>query len=140
MLKWHLMKTSHDETKIEEEYKKWELLQLERQKRQEALAAQAKREHEQIDSSEESIPEAKDESVPEIKEETVPEVKEESVPEVKEESVPEVTEESVSETKEKSVKSQSGDQAPDQEIEESHSEDQISDTKDTDVPDESSDK
>lgn len=46
MLKWHHIKQGHDDAKIEEEYKKWELLQLEKQKREEALAAQAKRKQE----------------------------------------------------------------------------------------------
>ncbi|OQX87266.1 30S ribosomal protein S16, partial [candidate division KSB1 bacterium 4484_87] len=41
-MKWSLMKQGADEKKIEEEMKKWEVLQLERQKRQEALEAQKK--------------------------------------------------------------------------------------------------
>lgn len=44
LLKWHLMKKGFDEATIEEECKKWEVLQLERQKRLEALAEQKKRE------------------------------------------------------------------------------------------------
>ncbi len=39
-LKWDLMKQGADEAKITEEFKKWELLQLERQKRLEAKKAQ----------------------------------------------------------------------------------------------------
>ncbi len=39
-LKWDLMKHGADEAKIEEEFKKWEVLQLERQKRLEAQKAQ----------------------------------------------------------------------------------------------------
>lgn len=44
LLKWHLIKRGVDEAGIEEELKKWEVLQLERQKRREALAEQKKRE------------------------------------------------------------------------------------------------
>lgn len=40
MLKWHLIRDGHDETRVSEEFKKWELLQLERKRREEALAAQ----------------------------------------------------------------------------------------------------
>jgi len=39
-LKWDLMKHGADEAKIEEEFKKWEVLQIERQKRLEAQKAQ----------------------------------------------------------------------------------------------------
>ncbi len=39
-LKWDLMKQGADEAKITEEFKKWEVLQLERQKRLEAKKAQ----------------------------------------------------------------------------------------------------
>ena len=46
MLKWDLMKRGFDEAKIDEEIKKWEILQLEQKKKEEALAAQAKRESE----------------------------------------------------------------------------------------------
>ncbi len=42
-LKWDLMKRGADEKKIEEEFKKWEVLQIERQKRLEAKKAQAKK-------------------------------------------------------------------------------------------------
>lgn len=42
LLKWNLMKRGLPEAQISEEFKKWEVLQIERQKRQEALAAQAK--------------------------------------------------------------------------------------------------
>ncbi len=44
LLKWSLMKKGLDQDKIEEEFKKWEVLQLERQKRLDALAAQEERE------------------------------------------------------------------------------------------------
>lgn len=42
LLKWNLMKRGLPDAQISEEFKKWEVLQIERQKRQEALAAQAK--------------------------------------------------------------------------------------------------
>ncbi|MFZ5519134.1 MAG: 30S ribosomal protein S16 [Candidatus Zhuqueibacterota bacterium] len=44
MLKWDLMKRGYDEARINEEFKKWEVLQLEQKKKAEALAAQSKRE------------------------------------------------------------------------------------------------
>ena len=43
-MKWALMKQGADEKKIEEEVKKWEVLQLERQRKLEALRAQQERE------------------------------------------------------------------------------------------------
>ena len=43
LLKWHLTKQGADETKIDEELKKWEVLQLEREKRLLALDDQVKR-------------------------------------------------------------------------------------------------
>lgn len=46
MLKWDLIKKGIPEEKIDEEVKKWELLQLEREKRKEALEAQRKRDEE----------------------------------------------------------------------------------------------
>jgi len=46
MLKWSLKKKGLDEIKIEEEFKKWEVIQLEQQKKKEALVAQDKRESE----------------------------------------------------------------------------------------------
>jgi len=84
MLKWHFMKHGLDEAKIDEEYKKWELLQLEKQKRNEALAAQAKREEETA-TAEQPEPEVKEEAAPEKKEEAAPEKKEEAALEKKEE-------------------------------------------------------
>ena len=44
LLKWDLIKRGCDQAKIEEEFKKWELIQLENQKKAEALKAQSKRE------------------------------------------------------------------------------------------------
>lgn len=44
LLKWHLIKRGMEDTAIDEEFKQWEVLQLERQKRLEALAEQKKRE------------------------------------------------------------------------------------------------
>lgn len=108
ILKWHFMKSGHNEAKIEEEYKKWELLQLEKQKREEALAAQAKQEQKQEEPAKESVNESKEGSLPE--------------------------------EKEVSVAPQSEEQVSDQELEESQPKDQMSDHKDTDEPDESSDK
>jgi small subunit ribosomal protein S16 len=102
MLKWHHIRNGHDEAKVEEEYKKWELLQLERQKREEALVAQAKREKEPAADAEVSAPETEEESVPEIKEV------------------------SPAENMEEAVDSQSEDQAPDQEKEEPKSEEPTS--------------
>jgi len=60
LLKWHLKKQGADEIKIDEELKKWEVLQLEREKRLLALDDQAKRKKrskKQADTKEE--PEAK---------------------------------------------------------------------------------
>jgi len=77
LLKWNLMKKGLNEAQIDEEYKKWEVLQLERQKREEALAAQAKREEEQIPSKEEKI--TVEETVPEPPA-VVVEIQTESIP------------------------------------------------------------
>ncbi|UCE06843.1 MAG: 30S ribosomal protein S16 [bacterium] len=110
MLKWHYMKHGQDEAKIEEEYKKWELLQLERQKREEAFAEQAKREGEQKTDAEESAPEEKEQSIPEAKQESVADIKEET------------------------VESQSEDQASDQEEETPQKQERTSDTQDEDKP------
>ncbi len=41
MLRWHLMKSGMSEEQIAEELKKWEMLQLEKQKKEEALKIQA---------------------------------------------------------------------------------------------------
>jgi small subunit ribosomal protein S16 len=69
MVKWHLMKEGHDQEKIAEEFKKWEVLQLEREKRLEAKQAQVEREKEEKKSTkEESVAEVKPESVPEAAE------------------------------------------------------------------------
>ncbi|HEX9970687.1 MAG TPA: 30S ribosomal protein S16 [bacterium] len=66
MVKWHLMKEGHNEEKIAEEFKKWEVLQLEREKRLEAMKAQVKREKEEKKpAEEEKIAEVKQASVPE---------------------------------------------------------------------------
>jgi small subunit ribosomal protein S16 len=42
MMRWHLQKLGIDEAKIGEEMQKWEVLQIEKQKRQEALREQKK--------------------------------------------------------------------------------------------------
>ncbi len=80
-LKWDLMKNGADEAKINEEFKKWELLQLERQKRLEAKKAQQAKEkktevvEEETPVAEESpaaqeAPEAQAEEKPQAAEET----------------------------------------------------------------------
>ena len=46
MLKWDLLKRGVDDAAIEEEFKKWEVLQLDREKRLQALQEQKKREME----------------------------------------------------------------------------------------------
>ncbi len=70
MLKWHYIRDGHGEAKIGEEYKKWELLQLERKRREEALAAQAQRKQKPKASEEAPIPETQAEAVAEVKEES----------------------------------------------------------------------
>lgn len=87
LLKWHLMKRGFDETNIGEELKKWEALQLERQKRLEALIEQKKREMEEKEAEEEK-PEA------EVKEEVLqePADREVETAEVSEEPKKEVSE------------------------------------------------
>ncbi len=62
MFKWDLMKRGFEGAQIDEEMKKWEVLQLERKKKEEALAAQAKRE------SEEDAPKAEEKEKSEEKE------------------------------------------------------------------------
>lgn len=61
-MKWALMKQGADEKKIDEEIKKWEVLQIERQKRLEALKAQKEREQEKKEKVEEVAAEAKPET------------------------------------------------------------------------------
>ncbi len=46
MLKWHFMRAGYDQARLDEEFKKWELLQLEKRKRAEALAAQRSKKQE----------------------------------------------------------------------------------------------
>jgi small subunit ribosomal protein S16 len=65
MVKWHFMKHGHDGAKIEEEFKKWELLQIEKQKREEALAAQATQKKEQKVVVEEPVSEEAEPTVEE---------------------------------------------------------------------------
>lgn len=62
LLKWSLMKSGADEKTIDEEYKKWEVLQLERQKRLDALEAQVKREQEQNKAENETTLTAKEDA------------------------------------------------------------------------------
>ncbi len=54
LLKWNLKKRGLPDAQISEEFKKWEVLQIERQKRQEALAVQAKSKKAAPPSSEEA--------------------------------------------------------------------------------------
>ncbi len=61
-LKWDLMKHGADEAKIEEEFKKWEVLQLERQKRLEAQKAQQEK-SKKAKTKEEPEAEVKEEAV-----------------------------------------------------------------------------
>lgn len=52
ILKWSLKKKGLEEAKIEEEFNKWEAIQIEQQKKKEALAAQADREKQEKNSKE----------------------------------------------------------------------------------------
>ncbi len=69
-MRWALMKQGADEKKIDEEFKKWEVLQLERQKRLEALKAQEAREQEKKEEVEEVAAEADPESAETVETET----------------------------------------------------------------------
>ena len=53
ILKWSLKKRGLDEAKVEEEFLKWETIQIEEQKKKDALAAQALREKEEKKDAEE---------------------------------------------------------------------------------------
>ena len=118
MLKWHYIRDGHDEAKVEEEYKKWELLQLERQKREEALAAQAKREPKPKTVEEELTQDAKEETVAEAKPEAIAQEAPESLEEQSQEPVESKPEIEVSEPE--IQQSQSDEQQPEtQPIEES---------------------
>jgi small subunit ribosomal protein S16 len=60
MLRFHLMKNGVEQEKIDEELKKWALLQDEKQKREEALKAQKSRDEkaeEKVETIEEKAPE-----------------------------------------------------------------------------------
>jgi len=120
MLKWHHIKQGHDEAKVEEEYKKWELLQMERQKREEALAAQAKREQEDIVTEQEPAPEpAETEAVPEVKTAATPEIEPdvETKPVAEETVEPQSTEEPVeSQPGEETVEAAVPDIQPDEDV------------------------
>jgi small subunit ribosomal protein S16 len=118
MLKWHYIRDGHDEAKVEEEYKKWELLQLERQKREEALAAQAKREPKPKTVEEELTQDAKEETVAEAKPEAIAQEAPESLEEQSQEPVESKPEIEVSEPE--TQQTQSDEQQPEtQPIEES---------------------
>ncbi len=100
MLRYSLMKQGLEAAKVDEEVKKWELLQIERKKRQEALKAQQEREEQKLKKEaakdeEEAAPPAKKaapvkEAAPveaAVAEEAAPEAPAEKAPEVgKEES------------------------------------------------------
>lgn len=58
-LRWHLMKQGFDEDRITEELKKWEVLQIEKDRRKEAKAIQKEREKEQAKEEQEQAEEAK---------------------------------------------------------------------------------
>ncbi|MBN2009469.1 30S ribosomal protein S16 [candidate division KSB1 bacterium] len=81
MLRYHLMKQGLEPAKIDEEVKKWELLQTERDKRQEALLAQQEREHKKAakEAEKEAAKAAKAEATPEVTASEQPEVSELSV-------------------------------------------------------------
>jgi small subunit ribosomal protein S16 len=53
ILKWSLKKRGFDEAKVDEEFQKWEAIQIEEQKKKDALAAQALREKEDKKDTEE---------------------------------------------------------------------------------------
>lgn len=89
MLKWHYMRDGHEEAKVEEEYKKWELLQLEKKKREEAIAAQAKREQKPEITEEASAPNEKEEAGSEEQQDSVTEKAEEIVESLSESEAPE---------------------------------------------------
>ncbi|MBN1153724.1 30S ribosomal protein S16 [candidate division KSB1 bacterium] len=67
MMKWHLMKKGYSAEKIEEEFKKWELLRSEKEKREEALKVQKLREQKEVKSVEQK--EASEEVKPVVAEE-----------------------------------------------------------------------
>ncbi len=73
MLEWDLRKRGYDDEKIEEELKRWEIAQIERQKRLEAQAAMETRK----ENEEESVAEETAVETGEAVEETVVEVAEE---------------------------------------------------------------
>jgi small subunit ribosomal protein S16 len=112
LLKWHYIRDGHDEAKVEEEYKKWDLLQQERQKREEALAAQAKREPKPKTTEEEQAQDTKEETVAE------------AMPEPSIQEAPE----SLEEQSQEPVESQPESEASEPEVEESQPEEQKSET------------
>jgi len=74
MIKWGLMKQGVDENRVEEELKKWEVLQIERRKKQEASQREA--EEEQSRQQTENVP--KSEAEP-VTEEVTPEIESEKI-------------------------------------------------------------
>ncbi|NIA30019.1 MAG: 30S ribosomal protein S16 [Actinobacteria bacterium] len=98
MLEWDLRKRGYDDEKIEEELKKWEIVQLEHQKRLEAQAAMKMRKDDEKEAAEEvaATEEAVAETVEAAKEDSVEAVEEpaETLAEVEPETKAEETKES----------------------------------------------
>lgn len=140
LLKWHYIRDGHDEAKVEEEYKKWELLQLERQKREEALAAQAKQQPKP------KTTEAEEEQAQETKEETVAETKSEPLTQEAPESLAEQSQEPEESQPESGAsepeveESQPGSEASEPGVDESQPEEQKSETQPIEEPEENKEK
>ena len=62
MLKWHLQKSGMPQDKIDEEFKRWELLQIEKTRKEEALRAQQEREDQEKKKKEKEKTEAAEKS------------------------------------------------------------------------------
>jgi small subunit ribosomal protein S16 len=92
LLEWDLKRLGAQPEKIEQEFKKWEALQLEREKRREAMAVMEKREKAKDRPKEEPKVEAKaepkEEPKVEVKAESREELKVEAKAELKEEPAP----------------------------------------------------
>ena len=109
LLRWHLMRRNFPQDRIDEEMKKWEVLQIEKRKREEALEAQKEREAKQKLDEELTKEDATEETTEETKtkeEETTTKEKETTEETTKEDETAEVvTEESIEEKKEQSPES-----------------------------------
>jgi len=141
ILKWSLKKKGLDETKVEEEFRKWETIQLEEQKKKEALEAQLLREDEEKKAAEEKdkkeeTPAAVEEPAAEKVEPVEIEDKVEEKPEATEteekvevkENVEPVSEQEVTETKVDN--NETGDEQPVVEDVDAKSEENISTSED----------